>query len=73
MAEKAWKRARRQARMAVNVRASIENALPLWRKLFTRLGIPGPARSWTRRYCARHEQAIRHRLAKRISHAEVTR
>jgi hypothetical protein len=73
MAEKAWKRARRQARLAVNVRASIEAACPRWRKLAARLGLPGPAQSWTARYCLRHEQAIRSRIAKRGAHYTMRR
>jgi len=68
MAEKAWKRARRQARLSVNVRASIEAACPRWRKTAARIGLPGPAQRWTVRYCQRHEQEIRARVAKRGSH-----
>ncbi|HXK36899.1 MAG TPA: hypothetical protein VJ553_04940 [Candidatus Paceibacterota bacterium] len=68
MAGKAWKRARRQARLSVNVRASIEAACPRWRKLCVRIGLPGPAQHWMARYCQRHEQEIRARVAKRGSH-----
>jgi hypothetical protein len=68
MPEKAWKRARRRARLAVNVRASIDAACPKWRKACARIGLPGPAQRWTVRYCQRHEQAIRARIAKRVSH-----
>lgn len=68
MASRAWKRARRQARLAVNVRASIEAACPRWRKLVARIGLPESARRWTVSYCQRHEQEIRARIAKRGSH-----